>query len=236
MKLLVIEDEPRMNQLLRRGLMEDGHTVDTCESAAQASERMQYADYDVIILDWGLPDADGVSLLKSWRNKGVATPVLMLTARGSSGERVLGLRSGADDFLVKPFDFQELTARLEALHRRAGAMQLGAATLGDIEFRRSERVLACGAAHVELTSREFQLFAALASRPGDVRTRSEILAQVWGSNFDGDPNVVDVYIGYLRNKLDSIKTQRVAITTVRGTGYRLTITAAPSAPSGAATS
>lgn len=223
MKLLVIEDEPRMNQLLRRGLMEDGHTVDTCETAADAADRMRYTDYDVIILDWGLPDADGVTLLKSWRSRGVATPVLMLTARGSSGERVLGLRSGADDFLVKPFDFEELTARLEALHRRAGAMQLGAANLGDVEFRRGERMLICHGNSVELTSREFQLFTSLAGRPGDVLTRSELLAQVWGSNFDGDPNVVDVYIGYLRAKLEVLATARVSIVTVRGSGYRLTI-------------
>jgi DNA-binding response OmpR family regulator len=226
MKLLVIEDELRMRQLLRRGLMEDGHLVDDCASAALAEERLQVTDYDVILLDWGLPDADGVELLKAWRRRGVTAPVLMLTARGSSGEKVLGLRSGADDFLVKPFDFEELTARLEALHRRAAGVTTGAATLGDVQFQRARRCLiGPSRSEVELTSREFQLLAAFLERLGDVRTRSELLTAVWGSNFDGDPNVVDVYVGYLRGKLEATGSRQVSLMTVRGSGYRLVVAA-----------
>lgn len=229
MKLLVVEDEPRMGQLLHRGLTEEGHLVDRVATAAEARERMQFADYDVIVLDWGLPDSDGLSLLRVWRAEGRMTPVLMLTARGSSGEKVLGLRSGADDFLVKPFAFEELVARLEALHRRASAVATATTDLGDVRFQRARRQLACAVHAVErtaeLTGREFQLLNSLAERPGDLRTRAELLQQVWGSTFDGDPNVVDVYIGYLRAKFEQIQTSRVSIATVRGSGYRLVIKA-----------
>ena len=227
MKVLVIEDEPRMTQLLRRGLTEEGHTVDTCDSAARATESVRYADYDVIILDWGLPDADGITLLRTWRAEGLATPVLMLTARGSSGEKVLALRTGADDFLVKPFDFEELIARLEALHRRASAGATGATALGDLQFQRARRQLIGPSGAVELTSREFQLLSAFTERPGDIRTRSELLSKVWGAHYEGDANVVDVYVGYLRLKLESAGARRVSIATVRGSGYRLLVAPSP---------
>lgn len=227
MRVLVIEDEPRMSQLLRRGLSEEGHTVDTCDSAARAAESVRYADYDVIVLDWGLPDADGISLLRTWRADGLATPVLMLTARGSSGEKVLALRTGADDFLVKPFDFEELLARLEALHRRASAGATGTSALGDLQFQRARRQLIGPSGRVDLTSREFQLMCAFAERPGDIRTRSELLSEVWGAHFDGEANVVDVYVGYLRLKLESAGARRVSIATVRGSGYRLVVSAEP---------
>lgn len=212
-----------MGQLLHRGLTEEGHVVDVCASAAQAVESVRYADYDVIVLDWGLPDADGLSLLRTWRGEGLSTPVLMLTARGSSGEKVLGLRTGADDFLVKPFAFEELVARLEALHRRASSLATSSTTLGDVEFQRARRLLTRGTQSVELTGREFQVLSVLAERPGDLRTRAELLSQVWGAHYDGDPNVVDVYIGYLRAKFESLAATRLAISTVRGSGYRLVV-------------
>ncbi len=223
MKLLIVEDEPRMGQLLHRGLTEEGHVVDVCATAAQAVQSVRYADYDVIVLDWGLPDVDGLSLLRTWRSEGLTTPVLLLTARGSSGEKVLGLRTGADDFLVKPFAFEELVARLEALHRRASSLATSSTTLGDVEFQRARRLLSRGSSSVELTGREFQVLNALAERLGDLRTRAEILQQVWGAHYDGDPNVVDVYIGYLRAKLESLATTRLSISTVRGSGYRLVV-------------
>lgn len=225
MRILVVEDEPRMNQLLRRGLTEDGHTVDACRTAADARQCVRYTDYDAIVLDWGLPDEDGLSLLRQWRADGLGTPVLMLTARGTSGETVLGLRTGADDYLTKPFDFEEFVARLEALHRRAGGGVSGDVELGDVSFRRSQRELVRGDAAVPLTGREFQLLSALMERSGDVLPRVELMAKVWGPNFDGEPNVVDVYVGYLRSKLRQVGTERVSIATVRGAGYRLRIAA-----------
>lgn len=225
MKILIVEDEPRMAQLLHRGLREEGHWVETAATGADARERVRYGDYDVLVLDWGLPDSDGVTLLSQWRSEGVTTPVVMLSARGSSGEKVLALRSGADDYLVKPFTFEELVARLEALHRRAASTAFTTSAFGDVRFERARRELVCGEHTVELTGREFQLLHSLAERAGDVRTRVELLQQVWGPNFDGDPNVVDVYVGYLRAKLEKVGAQRLSIATIRGTGYRLVVRA-----------
>jgi DNA-binding response OmpR family regulator len=221
MKLLVIEDEPRMGELLVRGLGEEGHRVDLCTTAAEARRRVELVEYDVIVLDWGLPDGDGVNLLQGWRALSLATPVLMLTARGSSGEKVLGLRTGADDYLVKPFDFDELVARLEALHRRHQGGALDAVQLGDLQFFRRSRLLTRGAIQVELTAREYQLLSALLEHLGDAVTRAELLARVWGPDFDGEPNVLEVYIGYLRSKIEQLATEQVRISTVRGVGYRL---------------
>ncbi|MCU0655558.1 MAG: response regulator transcription factor [Polyangiaceae bacterium] len=221
MKLLVIEDEPRMGELLVRGLGEEGHRVDLCTTAAEARRRVELVEYEVIVLDWGLPDGDGVNLLQGWRAAGLATPVLMLTARGSSGEKVLGLRTGADDYLVKPFDFDELVARLEALHRRHQGGTLDAVQLGDLQFFRRSRLLTRGAVQVELTAREYQLLSALLEHLGDAVTRAELLARVWGPDFDGEPNVLEVYIGYLRSKIEQLATEQVRISTVRGVGYRL---------------
>ena len=164
MRLLVVEDEPRMVRLLQRGLTEEGHQVDVCTRGGDAQVQGQAVAYDAIVLDWGLPDLDGVSVLRAWRARGVTTPVLMLTARGAVGERVTGLRAGADDYLVKPFDFDELLARLDALARRAAAHadgQLGALT---IDARRRAFVVA--GKEEALTSREWQLWLALAEHMG----------------------------------------------------------------------
>lgn len=225
MRVLVIEDEPRMSELLHRGLSEDGHTVDVGASGASARELVGYTDYDVIVLDWGLPDVDGLSLLRTWRAQGMSTPVLMLTARGTTGERVLGLRTGADDYLVKPFDFEEFVARLEALHRRASGTAAGAVSLGDVQFSRVRRQLSRDNQALDLTGREFQVLRALQDPIGDVVSRSELIGTVWGPHFDGEPNVVDVYIGYLRAKLRDLQAVRVSIATVRGAGYRLVVDA-----------
>ena len=227
MNLLVVEDEPRMGELLLRGLHEEGHRVDLCRTAADARQRVELVDYDVIVLDWGLPDGDGVTVLRDWRASGLTTPVLMLTARGSSGEKVLGLRTGADDYLVKPFDFDEFVARLEALHRRRQGGTHDELTLGDVRLLRRRRQLVRGEAQVELTAREFQLVTALADRLGEAVTRGELLGAVWGPHFDGEPNVLEVYIGYLRSKLEQLGSADLTIATVRGVGYRLAARKAP---------
>lgn len=228
MRLLIVEDEPRMGELLVRGLTEEGHAVDLCTTAAEARRRVDLVGYDVILLDWGLPDGDGLGLLQSWRGAGLTTPVLMLTARGSSGEKVLGLRTGADDYLVKPFDFEELVARLEALHRRHQGGSQDVVLLGDVQFLRRRRQLARGSLQIELTAREYQLFSALLDHPGDAVTRGELLLSVWGPHFDGEPNVLEVYIGYLRAKLEQLGASELCINTVRGVGYRLRTPRSPS--------
>lgn len=220
MKLLVVEDEERMARMLQRGLQEEGHQVDVCTSAQQALEQGEAIEYDVVLLDWGLPDADGVSVLRRWRERGVRTPVLMLTARGSSGEKVTGLRAGADDYLVKPFDFEELLARLEALHRRGGT-EVPMQALGDVEVDGRRRVLKGSAGEVPLTAREFGLLAEFARRRGEVLSRSRLLAAVWGGELELSNNVVDVYVGYLRSKLERVGSRRVGIASIRGIGYRL---------------
>lgn len=220
-RVLLVEDDERMSRLVQRGLLEEGHQVDVCRRGGDAVIQAQSIAYDVIVLDWGLPDVDGVSVLRRWRERGIETPVLMLTARGAVGERVTGLRAGADDYLVKPFDFEELLARLDALHRRTTAgvsTQLGSLTVDD--RRRSlvheDRV-------ESLTNREWQLWLAFAEHRGDVMTRAELLTRVWGPDFTGEPNIVDVYVGYLRAKLTKLGVEDVAIRSVRGIGYRLEV-------------
>ena len=219
MRVLLVEDDARLGRLIYEGLREEGHVVDLVDRGADAVAQVGLIGYDVVILDWMLPDTDGLAVLRRWRDNGQHLPVLMLTARGSVGERVAGLRAGADDYLIKPFAFAELLARVEALHRRSG----GTATrllVGEIALDHGQRALSCAEQRAELTGREYALAKALFERPGEVRTRSELLAEVWGESFDGEPNVVDVYVGYLRRKLEQLGGS-ARIDTVRGVGFRL---------------
>ncbi len=222
MRILVVEDDERLVVLLRRGLVEEGHMVDTCTTCADALGQAQTLAYDIILLDWMLPDGDGLSLLRTWRDRGLDAPVLMLTARGAVGERVLGLRSGADDYLVKPFDFSELLARIEVLGRRRSG-EAAQQRAGDVLLDGRRRTLIRGAQEVALTAREYALCSLLLRRVGEVLTRSELLAAVWGPNFDGEPNVLDVYIGYLRTKLAQLGEDGPVIRAQRGVGFRLLV-------------
>jgi DNA-binding response OmpR family regulator len=220
MKVLLVEDEPRFAETVARGLREEGHQVDLCHEAGDARRQAELIDYDVIVLDWMLPDLDGLSLVREWRREGLRTPVLMLTARGTVGERVTGLRAGADDYLVKPFAFDELLARLEALHRRSeGALATSRA--GDVILDAKRHHLRRGELEVALTPRELQLAAELFDHAGDVVTRSHLLTTVWGWGFEGDPNVLDVYVGYVRRKLAELGEGAPRIEAVRGIGFRL---------------
>jgi DNA-binding response OmpR family regulator len=219
-KLLLVEDEAQMARLLQRGLTEEGHQVDVCAKGQDALVQAASVAYDVILLDWSLPDVDGVSVLRQWRETGLSTPVLMLTARGSTGEKVTGLRAGADDYLVKPFDFDELLARLEALARRGAGATVNP-VVGSVALDTKRRALLRGTSEESLTAREFALASELWTHAGDVLSRSRLLSAVWGTDFDGLPNVVDVYVGYLRAKLEALKADDVEITAVRGIGYRL---------------
>jgi two-component system OmpR family response regulator len=222
MKILIVEDEAKLARLLVRGLTEAGHMVDACDKGEDAFLQAQLIVYDVVVLDWSLPDSDGISILRRWRERGVNSPVLMLTARGTVGERVTGLRAGADDYLPKPFDFTELLARLEVLHRRGGG-PAQARQIGSVRIDSGRRVLSRHDREESLTGREFALFMELGSRAGEVLTRSELLNAVWGATFDGTPNVVDVYIGYLRVKLQKLEADDVVIASVRGVGFRLVV-------------
>ncbi len=220
MRVLLVEDEERLARTVARGLVEEGHQVDVCATGEDAREQLEQLDYDVVVLDWMLPGLDGLSILRGWRQRGLRVPVLMLTARSAVPERVAGLRAGADDFLAKPFDFEELLARLEALHRRAGDVS-GDRRLGDLELDVRRRLLTGPDDSVELTAREYALCDRLFERAGDVLTRTELLTSIWGPSFDGEPNVVDVYVGYVRKKIARTGAQRVELRTVRGVGFRL---------------
>jgi two-component system, OmpR family, response regulator len=222
MKLLLVEDEAKMVMLLRRGLEEEGHALDVCTRGSEALALGHPEDYDAIILDWTLPDTDGMTLLKGWREAAVRTPVLMLTARGATADKVAGLRSGADDYLVKPFDFDELLARLEALGRRSESKD-GRVRLGDLVLEPGRRVLRAGSREESLTAREFALFSALAKHPGEAQARARLMEQTWGPDFDGSANVLDVYVGYLRAKLERLEASLVSIRSVRGVGYKLVV-------------
>lgn len=221
MRILLVEDEAKLATLLARGLGEEGHHVEVASTAHEAERLLAAgeASWDAVLLDWMLPDGDGLTLLGRWRRRGMTTPVLMLTARSAVGERVTGLRTGADDYLVKPFDFEELLARLEAVVRRAAPTEVVRAGALALDLR--NRRLALGERSVSLSGREAELAAAFVRRAGDVLTRAELLREVWGADFDGPPNVVDVYVGYLRAKLRELGTSEVVLHTVRGLGYRL---------------
>jgi DNA-binding response OmpR family regulator len=226
MRLLVVEDEDRLARMLARGLGEEGHQVDVVRTGSSALEQGQAVAYDVVVLDWALPELDGLSVIREWRARGLRTPVLFLTARGTIGEKVTALRAGADDYLTKPFAFDELVARVEALHRRGGgepASRVGAAIL---DPRR--RVLTADAGDGQpprsepLTAREFALLSELASHQGEVLSRSRLLETVWGGD-EVNPNVVDVYVGYLRGKLARLGLDGVSIQAVRGVGFKLVV-------------
>lgn len=220
MRILLVEDEARLVRQVVRGLREEGHLVDACDTAADAEAQAAAIGYDVLVLDWMLPDGDGLSVLRRLRDRGLATPTLMLTARAATAEKVQALRAGADDYLTKPFAFEELLARLEALHRRAGSAAVRL-TVADAHLDPLRRALVCGDTAVALTAREFALARELFAHAGEVLTRSELLSAVWGPQFDGEPNIADVYIGYVRKKLGETGSVRAVIRTVRGAGYRL---------------
>ena len=223
MRLLLIEDDRKLSALLTRGLREEGFAVDATADGDDGAWSAVENDYDAIILDVMLPGMDGFQVLEKIRAKRRRTPVLMLTARATLQDRVRGLNSGADDYLKKPFDFEELLARIQALHRRSEGTSIDR-TLGDVTLDGRHRALRGGTGEVALTAREYALAAALFERAGDVRTRAELLREVWGTSFEGDPNVLDVYVGYLRQKLARLggPPLRVpALRAVRGIGFRL---------------
>ena len=221
MRVLVVEDERRLAQVVRRVLEEEGHNVDLAYDGEEALSLAVDGSYDVIVLDILLPKVDGVEVCRSLRRARVDVPVLMLTALDSVEDRVRGLDAGADDYLPKPFAFQELLARIRALGRRRvdprGPDRLQVADLVlDLRRRRAER----GGKVIELSPREFALLEFLMRNAGRVLTRTQILDHVWGYDFAPDSNLVDVYIAYLRRKVDKGHS-RALIHTVRGHGYML---------------
>jgi two-component system OmpR family response regulator len=224
MRVLIVEDEVKMAGLLRRGLQEEGYAVDVAQSGSEAVWAGTENPYDAIVLDVMLPDIDGFTVCRRLREAGRWAPILMLTARDSVPDRIAGLDAGADDYLTKPFAFTELLARLRALIRRGAGERPIALQSDSLTLDPATRQVVVGNTQVDLTAKEFALLEFFLRHPGEVLTRARIIEHVWDFAYDGDSNVVDVYIRYLREKVDRPFGRR-SIETVRGAGYRLRVEA-----------
>jgi two-component system copper resistance phosphate regulon response regulator CusR len=220
MRILVVEDEPKTADYLRRGLCENGFVVDVARDGDDGLHQATTGGYDLVVLDVLLPGRDGWSVLAELRRAGVGTPVLFLTARDAVPDRVRGLELGADDYLVKPFAFTELLARVRTVLRRGPARQPEVLRVADLEVEPARLRATRAGRRLDLTPREFALLALLARRTGEVLSRTLIAEQVWDMNFDSVSNVVDVHVGRLRAKVDA-PFDRKLIHTVRGAGYVL---------------
>jgi DNA-binding response OmpR family regulator len=221
MRVLVAEDERKVANFIRQGLEEEGHTVEVAEDGAEALDRLLASlPYDLVVLDVMLPRRDGFSVLKALRDKRVSTPVLLLTARDAVADKVAGLDLGADDYLTKPFAFDEFLARVRALLRRQAGQAAPALRLEDLTLDPATRGVSRGSRSIGLTTREFALLEYFLRNAGRVLTRPMIAEHVWGVDFDRESNVIDVYVGYLRRKIDG-PGERPLLHTVRGAGYAL---------------
>jgi two-component system, OmpR family, response regulator len=220
LRVLVVEDDGKMAELLRRGLQQEGYSVDLALNGEDAVWFGTENDYDAVVLDVGLPDVDGFSVCRRLREAGRWAPVLMLTARDAVSDRVTGLDVGADDYLTKPFSFAELVARIRALIRRGAGERPALLKVGDLVLDPATRRVRRGEGDVDLTSKEFALLEYLMRHPGEVLSRTRIIEHVWDFAHDGNSNIVDVYVRHLRDKIDRPFGKR-SIETVRGAGYRL---------------
>ncbi len=219
-RILIVEDNPKLATLVQKGLQEQNFEVDVTHSGRAGEEMAANGGYDAIILDLMLPDHDGVQICRDLRRRGVTTPVLMLTALSSTADKVTGFEAGADDYLAKPFDLEELLARVHALLRRAQSTEGAILRFGDIEMDRVSRTVVRSGQPITLTSKEFALLEYFLRNPNRVLTRTNLGERVWDMNFEDESNVIEVYISRLRNKIDKGFGHPV-IHTVIGSGYVL---------------
>jgi two-component system copper resistance phosphate regulon response regulator CusR len=220
MAFLIVEDERRVRSFLERGVAEEGHAVVGCPDAAAAERILAEGGIEMVLLDWMLPDEPGIELLRRWRARKDTTPVIMLTARDAVEDRIRALDAGADDYLVKPFQFEELLARVRAVLRRAAGRASPALSCSDLVLDPATHRVTRGGREVRLTAREFALLHFLLLHAGEVVSRTRIASAVWDHDFDTCSNVVEVYVRYLRAKIDE-PSARPLIHTVRGAGYVL---------------
>ncbi len=220
MRALVVEDELKMAALIRRGLVEEGYAADVARTGEEALWMARATPYDAIVLDLMLPGRSGLEVCKALRESGVWSPILILTARDGVEDKISGLDSGADDYLSKPFSFAELLARLRALTRRGPTERPAVLEVGSLRLDPARKEAWRGDKEIELSAKEFSLLETFMRRPGDVLTRLDLLEHAWDYGYENKSNVVDVYVRYLREKIDR-PFGLDSIETVRGTGYRL---------------
>lgn len=218
MKLLIAEDDADLNEIILKKLRAEGFDVDACFDGEAALEHMLYADYDVAVLDIMMPVLDGVEAVRRLRAKGNATPVIFLTARDAIADKVDGLDAGANDYVVKPFSFDELIARIRAVARTASGNPSAHLALDDLTLDLQSHIVRRGGEEITLTGKEYALLEYLLINKGSILSREKIVSHVWGYDYEGGLNVVDVYMNYLRRKLDE-GHERKLIHTVRGMGY-----------------
>jgi two-component system, OmpR family, response regulator len=220
MKVLVIDDDPLILEFVRRGLHEDGHAIDTAVTGSEGLLCARSGDYDVVILDVGLPDTSGLVVAAAMRQEGDATPILMLTARSETDDLVQGLDAGADDYLTKPFDLRELRARLRALTRRGATNRSEEIHIGTLSLNRVDHSVRVGGRLLRLTPKEYRLLEHFMLHENVVISRTELLEKIWNMHFDPQSNIVDVHVARLRSKLRR-HASAPQLETVRGVGFRL---------------
>jgi DNA-binding response OmpR family regulator len=221
MRLLLVEDDVKLARALTRGLEREGYAIDVADTGDGALRQARAGSYDGVVLDVMLPGLDGFAVCRELRRSELWVPVLMLTARDNVSDRIRGLDAGADDYLVKPFHFGELLARLRALFRRGPTERTDVLEVGDLRIEPGARRVTRHGQDVELTAREMAVLEILARNAGQVVSRTELLERVWEEEYDGSQNVVDVYVGYVRKKLEAPFDERRIIRTVRGVGFVL---------------
>lgn len=220
MRILVVEDEKDLNQIIAKRLRDEHYSVDSSYDGLDAAQLMKMLDYDAIVLDIMLPGEDGLSVLKKMRNRNDSTPVILLTAKDSIDDRVKGLDAGADDYLVKPFAFEELLARIRVLLRKPSEVPTNCYTVGDLKVCMDTQEVTRGGKEIKLSGKEFALLRYMVQNVGVVLSRKQLEEHLWDFDYMGGSNVIDVYIRYLRRKIDDGHDQKL-IHTVRGAGYVL---------------
>lgn len=218
MRILIAEDEKSLNTIISKKLTSDGYSVDSCYDGEEAINILSYTEYDAVVLDIMMPKADGYEVLRALRNAGRSTPVLFLTAKDSVSDKVKGLDSGANDYLVKPFAFEELTARLRALTRTSFGMNGNVIKVADLSLDCSTQKVTRAGKTIVLSGKEYALLEYLMRNKGIIISREKIEDHIWNFSYEGGTNVVDVYISYLRKKIDDGQTKKL-IHTIRGRGY-----------------
>ena len=218
MKLLIAEDEKSLNDVITKKLTHEGFSVDSCFNGADALDRLLYADYDLAVLDIMMPEMSGTEVVTNLRREGKQTPVIFLTAKDTVNDRVTGLNLGASDYIVKPFSFDELIARIMAVMRTASGNVTNSVTLGGLTLHTDSHITELDGKEITLTGKEYDLLEFLMINKGRILSKAKILSHVWGYDYEGGDKIVEVYMNYLRKKIDSGRDEKL-IHTVRGIGY-----------------